>query len=135
MALHSCISSHLCPFQLKLIACLLSWLTGSTSCNLLGKWLSSSAVSMLPKASFHMFSNIERLIIFQVLMVLFLFLFHFFFWPCCTACGILVPHPGIEPRPLAVKMWSPNHWTSKEFLDSFFLNNSFSTLLPSCILL
>ena len=23
------------------------------------------------------------------------------------ACGILVPQPGIEPRPLAVKVWSP----------------------------
>ena len=27
----------------------------------------------------------------------------FFFWPHHTACGILVPQPGIEPRPLAVK--------------------------------
>ena len=26
-------------------------------------------------------------------------------------CGILVPRPGIEPRPLAVKAWSLNHWT------------------------
>ena len=22
------------------------------------------------------------------------------FWPLCTACGILVPQPGIEPVPL-----------------------------------
>ena len=21
------------------------------------------------------------------------------FWPCCMACGILVPRPGIEPGP------------------------------------
>ena len=26
------------------------------------------------------------------------------------ACGILVPRPGIEPRPLAVKAPGPNHW-------------------------
>ena len=26
--------------------------------------------------------------------------------------GILVPWPGIEPGPLAVKMQSPNHWTT-----------------------
>ena len=31
------------------------------------------------------------------------------------ACGILVPQPGIEPGPSAVKARSPNHWTAKEF--------------------
>ena len=31
------------------------------------------------------------------------------------ACGILVPHPGIEPGPLAVKAPSPNNWTTREF--------------------
>ena len=30
------------------------------------------------------------------------------------ACGILVPSPGIEPRPSAVKAQSPNHWTARE---------------------
>ena len=30
------------------------------------------------------------------------------------ACGILVPQPGIESMPLAVKS-SPNHWTAREF--------------------
>ena len=30
------------------------------------------------------------------------FLF-FFLWPCCLACRILIPSPGIEPEPLAVK--------------------------------
>ena len=43
------------------------------------------------------------------------FLF-FFFWLCCMACGILVPQPGIKPRPTAVKALSLNHWTAKEFL-------------------
>ena len=35
------------------------------------------------------------------------------------ACGILVPRPGIEPRPSAVKAPSPNHWTAGEFPVSF----------------
>ena len=39
----------------------------------------------------------------------------FFFWPRCTACGILIPWPGIEPRPPAVEARSPNHWTAREF--------------------
>ena len=29
--------------------------------------------------------------------------------------GILIPRPGIEPVPPAVEMWSPNHWTAREF--------------------
>ena len=32
------------------------------------------------------------------------------------ACGILVPQPGTERGPLAVNVWSPNHWTSRKFL-------------------
>ena len=39
----------------------------------------------------------------------------FFPWPCCTACRLLGTHPGIEPGPSAVKVWSPNHWTAREF--------------------
>ena len=30
-------------------------------------------------------------------------------WLHCRAIGILVPWPGIEPRPLTVGVWSPNH--------------------------
>ena len=30
------------------------------------------------------------------------------------ACGILVPQPGIEPRATAVKVLSPNQWTTME---------------------
>ena len=40
--------------------------------------------------------------------------------PCCAACGILVPWPGIEPTPSAVKAWSANHWTAREFPKSGF---------------
>ena len=31
------------------------------------------------------------------------------------ACGILVPQPGIELGPSAVKVPSPNHWTIRQF--------------------
>ena len=40
---------------------------------------------------------------------------YLFIWPRCAACGILVPWPGIEPSPSAVKAPSPNHWTAREF--------------------
>ena len=45
----------------------------------------------------------------------FCFVLFLFSWPHQMACGILVPRPGVEPVPLAVKMLSPNHWTSSEF--------------------
>ena len=35
--------------------------------------------------------------------------------PHCTVCRILVPWPGIEPKPSAGEAWSPNHWTITEF--------------------
>ena len=35
--------------------------------------------------------------------------------PPGKSCGILVPWPDIEQRPLAVKAYSPNHWTTREF--------------------
>ena len=49
--------------------------------------------------------------------------FPFFFWLLCAACRILVPQPGIEPRPTAVKALSPNYWTTREFPPSTFLNS------------
>ena len=45
--------------------------------------------------------------------------FFFFFWPHLTACGILVPRPGIEPVPPAVEVWNPKHWTTREFPQLF----------------
>ena len=39
----------------------------------------------------------------------------FFFWRPQAAWGVLVPLPGIKPGPSAAKLWSPNHWTAKEF--------------------
>ena len=32
-----------------------------------------------------------------------------------VAFRIFVPQPAIEPGPLAVEVWSPNHWTAREF--------------------
>ena len=43
--------------------------------------------------------------------------------PHHMACGILVSQSGIEPAPLAVKAWSPNHWTTREFPVDMFLNH------------
>ena len=42
--------------------------------------------------------------------------------PHCMACGILVPWPGIEPGPAAVKAQSPNYWATREFLKTFILD-------------
>ena len=44
----------------------------------------------------------------------------FFFWPCHRGCRILVPQPGIEPGPLAVRAPSPNYWTAREFPVSVY---------------
>ena len=52
---------------------------------------------------------------------IFLLLFVFVFLLHHTACRILVSRPGIEPVPLAVKVWSPNPWTSREFSVYFVL--------------
>ena len=41
-------------------------------------------------------------------------LFFFCFRPCCEACGILVPQPGIEPVSPAMEAQGPNHWTTRE---------------------
>ena len=53
----------------------------------------------------------------------------FFFLPCHTANGILVPQPGIEPRHSAARGWSPNHWTARGIPSAnifffFFLEHS-----------
>ena len=40
--------------------------------------------------------------------------FFFFFWLHHAACGILIPQPGVEPGPSAVRARSPNHWIARE---------------------
>ena len=47
--------------------------------------------------------------------------YFFIFWPCCVACGILVPRPEIKPHAPAVKVQSLNHWTARE-VPSWGLN-------------
>ena len=44
--------------------------------------------------------------------VLFVCLFWFFGH---MASGIFVSQLGVEPRPWAMRAWSPNHWTTREF--------------------
>ena len=40
-----------------------------------------------------------------------------FFCPHRVVCGILVPQSEVEPGSLAMKVKSPNHWTTEEFPD------------------
>ena len=48
------------------------------------------------------------------------FFFFLFFW--AVSCSrVLGPQPEIEPVPLAVKVWSLNHWTIREVLPPFSL--------------
>ena len=37
------------------------------------------------------------------------------FFLAYVACGILVPRPGTDPGPSAVRARSPNHWAAREF--------------------
>ena len=47
------------------------------------------------------------------------FFLSFFSWLFHWACRILVPRPGINPRPPTVEAQSSNHWTAREF-PAFF---------------
>ena len=48
-----------------------------------------------------------------------------------AACWILVPWPGVEPGPLAVKAQNPNHCITKKFLAlSFFLSSKHPDFFP-----
>ena len=44
----------------------------------------------------------------------FLLIYLFIHWPYCVSCGILISQPETEPGPLAVRVQSPNHWTTRE---------------------
>ena len=65
---------------------------------------------------------------------IFLFLFLYPFWPCCVACGPLVPQPGIEPRPPALGVWSLNPWTTRE-IPSFYCSINIANQCPPLALL
>ena len=51
------------------------------------------------------------------------------FWLNCVAYGILVPQPGIEPMPPALKVWSLNHWTAGEVPQSPYFSEVHSRYL------
>ena len=44
----------------------------------------------------------------------------FLFWLPGVPCRILVPQPRTELQPSAVKVQSPNHWTTREFPGGVF---------------
>ena len=46
------------------------------------------------------------------------FFFCFCFLLHCTACGILVPQPGMEPTPPALEGQSLNYWTTGEVIPA-----------------
>ena len=55
----------------------------------------------------------------------------FFFWPYRVSCVMLVPQPGIKPRPLAVEARNPNHWTTRKFCIASFKKEKMKHL--SCL--
>ena len=72
---------------------------------------------------------VENSVLNHFLVLCCIFWLFFFFWLYCTACGILVPRPGMEPVPPAVEARSPNHWTAREFPLLAF-NLPLRSLLP-----
>ena len=72
--------------------------------------------SIFWKRSFYLFIFLSLPFFCQVIFLSFLF------WQCHETCEILAPWPGLVPRLLAVKMRSPNHWTSRELLQAIFLD-------------
>ena len=72
----------------------------------------------------------EVKLLYHMVVLFSIFFFKFFFWLHCTACGILVPRPGIEPGPSSMRVQSPNHWTAREFPERHaFLTAGSSKLL------
>ena len=51
-----------------------------------------------------------------------------------AVCGILVPRPGIEPRPPALGAWSPNHWNTPKIMYNSFFQYFFSHSLHLLLL-
>ena len=64
-------------------------------------------------------------------MYSYIYIYILMFWLHCTACGILVPRPGIEHLPPTLKVWSLNSWTTREVFFLIFLGELLliSTLL------
>ena len=64
----------------------------------------------------------------------FFFNFNIFFQLHHMACGLLVPQPGIRPVPLQWKSGVPNHQTSREVPNGWFLDSftRYGSLQVSC---
>ena len=67
------------------------------------------AVKQCPQSHDH--CAFRRMVVFYSF---FFFQVDLFVWPHCTACGILLPRPGIKPVSPAVEAQHPNHWTARE---------------------
>ena len=85
----------------------------SSQCSILGDLFTSGFQSLIP-------SSAMTALLVNFCLVLFQICFFIFFWPRRAACRILVPQPGIEPAPSAVKAQSPHHWTARDFPPSSF---------------
>ena len=48
------------------------------------------------------------------------------FLSCHAACGLLVPRPGMESKPMAVNSPSSNHWTARKFPKTLFFRTILS---------
>ena len=53
-----------------------------------------------------------------------------FSWPYHVARRILASHPGIEPVPSAVEVWSPRHWTAGQIPARPHLEALWVQILP-----
>ena len=58
-----------------------------------------------------------------IYLFIYFYFIYLYFGPCLAAYGILVPWPGIEPMPSALRAQSLNHWTDREVPIIQFLIN------------
>lgn len=57
-----------------------------------------------------------------------LLLFKKNFWPYYTACGMLVPWPGIQPMPPAQEAQILNYWPSREVPPPPYLGHGLAVI-------
>ena len=53
-------------------------------------------------------------------MFYFTFIYLFIYWPHHAASGILVPQPGIEPKPLSMREWSETHFEKWNYCEQLY---------------
>ena len=64
--------------------------------------------------------NIVMIFLGTVHFIFFFFFFFKFLWQHQTTCKFLIPQPGMEPMPSAVKVQSLNHWATRGVLMPHF---------------